>query len=79
MTLNTDMFSIEPLEDNAFVLLRHEGGAVASIHSSLTQWSNLFRLEFLCAAAVVAVLGLGSSLRRSAGGDLAPHRWAFPH
>ena len=59
--LNTDMFSIEPLEDNAFVLLRHEGGAVTSIHSSLTQWSNLFRLEFLCAAAVVAVLGLGSS------------------
>jgi predicted dehydrogenase/acyl carrier protein len=59
--LNTDMFAIAPLEDNAYVLLRHEGGAVTSIHSSLTQWSNLFRLEFLCATAVVAVFGLGAS------------------
>lgn len=33
------------LEDNAFALLRGEGGRVAMLHSSATHWNHLFRLE----------------------------------
>ena len=33
------------LEDNAFALLRGEGGHVAMLHSSATHWNHTFRLE----------------------------------
>jgi predicted dehydrogenase len=33
------------LEDNAFALLRGEGGRVAMLHSSSTHWNHTFRLE----------------------------------
>ena len=38
----TSFWNTAPLEDNAFVLLRWAPGQVASLHSSLTQWKNLF-------------------------------------
>jgi predicted dehydrogenase len=49
----------EPLEDNAFVLYRTAAGAVASIHSSLTQWKNLFSFELYGRDGYIAVEGLG--------------------
>ncbi|MCI0690342.1 MAG: Gfo/Idh/MocA family oxidoreductase, partial [Sporichthyaceae bacterium] len=56
----TSSWPIAPLEDNAVVLLR-VGNVLVDIHSSLTQWVNLFRLE-LCAEQAVAVAeGLGGA------------------
>jgi predicted dehydrogenase len=49
----------EPLEDNAFVLCRTAAGATASIHSSLTQWRNLFSFELFGRDGYIAVEGLG--------------------
>ncbi len=51
----------DPLEDNAFALYRTAGGAVASIHSSLTQWKNLFSFELHGSDGYIAVEGLGGS------------------
>ena len=50
---------IAPLEDNAFALYRTETGVVASIHSSLTQWKNLFSFELFGSDGYVQVEGLG--------------------
>ena len=52
-------FSIAPLEDNGFALLRTRAGATASIHSSLTQWKNVFIFEVYGADGYVRVEGLG--------------------
>ncbi len=49
------------LEDNAFVLLRTQEGRIASIHSSLTQWKNLFSFEVFGQEGYVAIEGLGAS------------------
>lgn len=51
----------EPLEDNAFVLMRTKDGRIASIHSSLTQWKNLFSFEIFGSEAYITVEGLGGS------------------
>ena len=48
-----------PLEDNAFALYRTEKGVVASIHSSLTQWKNLFSFELFGRDGYIQVEGLG--------------------
>lgn len=47
------------LEDNAFVLYRTQEGAIATIHSSLTQWKNLFSFEVYGESGQVTVEGLG--------------------
>jgi len=52
-------FNISPLEDNGFALLRAKSGAIASIHSSLTQWKNLFNFEVYGADGYIRVEGLG--------------------
>ncbi|MDP2948664.1 MAG: Gfo/Idh/MocA family oxidoreductase [Chloroflexota bacterium] len=57
--VETRFWGVEPLEDNAFALYRTAGGAVASIHSSLTQWKNLFSFELYGRDGYVAVEGLG--------------------
>jgi predicted dehydrogenase len=49
------------LEDNAFVLLRTDDGKVAFIHSSLTQWKNLFSFELFGSDGYIIVDGLGGS------------------
>ena len=59
--VGTYFWRTQPLEDNAFVLFRTPGGAVASIHSSLTQWKNLFTFELYGRDGYIAVEGLGSS------------------
>lgn len=59
---NTSLWpTMAPLEDDAMVLLRHQGGAMSTVHSSLTQWVNLFRLEVGGEQATAEVQGLVAS------------------
>ena len=51
----------EPLEDNGFVVMQNQSGIICSIHSSLTQWINLFEFEIYGANGSLTVHGLGSS------------------
>src|SRR5271168_820918 len=57
----TAVWPIRPLEDNAFGLLRYASGAVASCHTSWTQWRNLFSLELFGQAGSLCVEGLSGS------------------
>lgn len=59
--LQTAVWSLGGLEDNAFGLLRFRSGAVASLHTSLTQWKNLFSFELFGELGALAVEGLGKS------------------
>lgn len=59
--LQTAFWPISPLEDNAFGLFRFPGGAVASMHTSWTQWKNLFSFELFASHGSVHVRGLGGS------------------
>jgi predicted dehydrogenase len=57
----TRYWPIEPLEDNAFALLRTRSGAICSVHSSITQWTNLFEFELSGTTGALAIQGLGGS------------------
>jgi predicted dehydrogenase len=59
--LQTAVWPIDPLEDNAYALLHYENGAVAQLHVSMTQWKNLFSLEVHGERGSVVVEGLGGS------------------
>lgn len=49
------------LEDNGFALLRYTDDVVASVHTSWTQWKNLFSLEIFGDRGSLAMQGLGRS------------------
>jgi predicted dehydrogenase len=83
----TAFWPMAPLEDNAFALLRYPGGAVASFHTSWTQWKNLFSFEVFGRDGYVAVDGLGGSYgietltvgrRRPEGGSPEVEQASFP-
>lgn len=57
--IGTQYWQTGSLEDNAFALFRTAQGKVASIHSSLTQWHNLFSFEVFGRDGFMAVEGLG--------------------
>jgi predicted dehydrogenase len=59
--LATAFFPIQPLEDNGMALMRTTAGAMCSIHSSLTQWKNLFSFEVIGEDGYFSVEGLGAS------------------
>jgi predicted dehydrogenase len=59
--VQTAVWPISPLEDNAFALMRYEGGPVASLHASWTQWKNLFSFEVFGTDGSLTVEGLGGS------------------
>jgi predicted dehydrogenase len=59
--LQTAVWQIQPLEDNAFGLLRFASGVVAQMHVSMTQWKNLFSLEVHGTLGALLVDGLGGS------------------
>ncbi|MEE2657740.1 MAG: Gfo/Idh/MocA family oxidoreductase [Candidatus Latescibacterota bacterium] len=59
--VETRVWEIAPLEDNAFVLLRTEAGQVASLHATWTQWRNLFSFELFGRDGYAVVNGLGGS------------------
>jgi predicted dehydrogenase len=58
---STTRWPIQPLEDNGFALLQTREGVVASVHSSLTPWTNLFEFEVYGEKGSLAVRGLGAS------------------
>jgi predicted dehydrogenase len=57
--ISTNFWPIKPLEDNAFALFRNAINQVAFIHSSLTQWRNLFSFEVGGENALASVEGFG--------------------
>lgn len=82
--IGTWSWPVEPLEDNGFALLRTEDGHVASLHTSWTQWRNLFRCELLGTEGLITVEGLGGSYgqerivharRRPEGGAPDEREW----
>lgn len=84
--VGTWVWQVEPLEDNGFALLQTADGRVATLHTSWTQWRNLFRLEVLGTDGLVTVGGLGGSYgpetlvharRRPEGGAPDERQWAF--
>jgi predicted dehydrogenase len=54
-------FRTQPLDDNGMALFRSAGGALATLHSSLTHWKNLFSFELMGEDGYFAVEGLGTS------------------
>jgi len=59
--LGAPYFDLGPLEDNAFATYRTERGRVLSIHSTLTQWKNLFSFEIFGHDGYALVKGLGGA------------------
>jgi len=59
--LQTAIWPIQPLEDNGFALFKFASGVVASLHTSWTQWKNLFSLEIYGQKGSLTVEGLGKS------------------
>ena len=59
--LQTAVWNLAPLEDNAFGLLRFAGGVVGQFHVSMTQWKNLFSFELHGSSGALVVEGLGGS------------------
>jgi len=59
--LQTAVWPLDPLEDNGFGLFRFNSGAVASFHTSWTQWKNLFSFEVYGKQGSLTVEGLGRS------------------
>jgi len=75
------------VEDNAFGLFRTEAGGVASMHTSWTQWKNLFSFEVFGTDGFLIVEGLGGSYgtetliagrRRPEGGTPEEQTFTFP-
>ncbi|HSX57853.1 MAG TPA: Gfo/Idh/MocA family oxidoreductase [Candidatus Saccharimonadales bacterium] len=59
--VSTNYWPISPQEDNGFALLHHKHGVTSSIHSSLTQWINLFEFEIYGEKGSLTVNGLGGT------------------
>jgi histidinol-phosphate phosphatase family protein len=59
--LQTAVWPVAPLEDNAFALLRFGHGVVGQFHVSMTQWKNLFSLEVHGTEGALVMEGLGGS------------------
>jgi predicted dehydrogenase len=49
------------VEDNAFAMFKNPAGVVATMHTSWTQWKNLFSLEIFGDLGYMIVEGLGGS------------------
>jgi len=54
-------FREQTLEDNGMALFRSGDGALATLHSSLTHWKNLFSFELMGEDGYFEVEGLGAS------------------
>ena len=55
------MFWQMPVDDNAFMTLRTEGGQCAFLHVSCSEWKNLFSFEIYGRDGKLALDGLGGS------------------
>jgi predicted dehydrogenase len=49
------------VEDNAFAMFRNRQGVVATMHTSWTQWKNLFSFEVFGTGGYLVIDGLGGS------------------
>ena len=58
--LQTAVWPIKPLEDNAFALLRFENQVVASMHTAWTQWEEAFSFEVFGTQGALTIDGLGA-------------------
>jgi predicted dehydrogenase len=85
--VTTAFWPIAPAEDNAFALLRTEGGCVAQLHASWTNWKNIFTFEVFGETGSLAVSGLGGnygpeqlcfSSRRASGARPEEECFKFP-
>jgi predicted dehydrogenase len=85
--VSTAFWPVAPLEDNAFALLRTASGQTATIHTSWTQWKNLFRFEVFGRDGYLRVDGLGGSYgqerltlgrRQPESGPPAETKWRYP-
>lgn len=85
--LQTAVWGLGRLEDNAFATLRFPNGEVAQLHTGMTQWKNLFSLEIYGEDGSACVEGLSGSYgpqrlvlaRRShEGGPPEMSEMAFP-
>lgn len=54
-------FTAQPLDDNGMAIVRMMSGATASLHSSMTNWKNLFSFEIFGEDAYIHAEGLGAS------------------
>lgn len=54
-------FADQPFEDNAMALFRSVTGTTANLHSSITQWKNMFSFEVFGEDGYATVEGLGAS------------------
>lgn len=59
--LQTAVWDLGRLEDNAFGLLRFGAGVVGQFHVGTTEWKNLFSFEIRGDAGAIHVEGLGGS------------------
>ncbi len=57
----TQYFQTQTLDDNGMAIFRMASGAMASVHSSLTQWKNVFSFEVFGEDGYLIVDGLGAS------------------
>jgi predicted dehydrogenase len=85
--LGTWFWNVAPLEDNGFALLRTGSGQIAMLHTSWTQWKNLFRFEVFGRDGYLLVEGLGGSyglerltlgVRRPESGPPDLKVWEYP-
>jgi len=58
---DTQYWPLGELEDNAFMMMRTRDGKMASIHTSLLQWKNLFSFEIFGEEGFFEAEGLGGS------------------
>lgn len=57
----TTYFWQMPVDDNAFMTLRSNGGQIAFLHVSCTEWKNMFSMEIYGRDGKLAIEGLGGS------------------
>jgi predicted dehydrogenase len=50
-----------PVEDNAFMVVKNQSGAIGFLHASCTEWKNTFSLEVYGETGKLEVSGLGGS------------------
>jgi predicted dehydrogenase len=59
--VQTAVWPLGRLEDNAFALMRFDCDVIGQLHVSMTQWKNLFSLELHGELGALVVEGLGGS------------------
>lgn len=76
-----------PLEDNAFIVVKNQSGAIGFLHASCTEWKNTFSLEVYGETGKLEINGLGGSYGTEKlthfkilpeMGPPETHSWEFP-